>query len=86
MVAMASTAPALARCPFKACPVRYRGGSDRPCAEHDDSNATRFAASELGIDLGGLRDLAEQTPGQRDDSNGNRDGNGDGGRRADSRP
>jgi hypothetical protein len=46
-----ANAARLARCPFKACPVRYRTGSDRLCAEHDDRNAVRLAAESLGIDL-----------------------------------
>jgi hypothetical protein len=29
-----TTAPPLARCPAKGCPVRYRGGPDRPCPMH----------------------------------------------------
>lgn len=39
----------LPRCPFKACPVRYRDGDDRPCTEH---------ASEQGIWTGRLEEFA----------------------------
>jgi hypothetical protein len=38
----------LPRCPFPGCPIRYRGGSDRECAEH--ANETIRAAADLGID------------------------------------
>jgi hypothetical protein len=39
----------LPRCPFPGCPVRYRGGPNRECPEHQ--NETIAAAAELGIDL-----------------------------------
>jgi hypothetical protein len=54
-----TTAAPLARCPVKACPVRYATGRDRACAEHGaDDDAVFRAAMELGI---------EQTPGDRGD-------------------
>ena len=36
------------RCPVRACPVRYRGGPDRLCAEHqaDDSTVTAAGLSQ----------------------------------------
>jgi hypothetical protein len=36
--------PRLPRCPYPACPVRYRrGGEDRVCADHaDDTGAAAF--------------------------------------------
>jgi hypothetical protein len=39
----------LPRCPFPGCPIRYRGGPDRECPEHQ--NETIQAAADLGIDL-----------------------------------
>ena len=41
------------RCPVKACPVRWRDGADRRCADHADDDGARLAAAalELGIDL-----------------------------------
>jgi hypothetical protein len=38
------TAPALARCTTPACPVRYRGGADRPCVDHRDDPAPALDA------------------------------------------
>ena len=65
-----ATTTALARCPFKACPVRYRGGPDRLCAEHQHGDGDiATAAASLGISI-------DATPGS------DRDGDGDGGRRA----
>lgn len=28
----------LPRCPFPGCPIRYRGGPDRPCPDHQADN------------------------------------------------
>lgn len=49
---MPTTAPALARCTERACPVRFASGADRPCRDHQASGdvndvATRMA--ELGL-------------------------------------
>ncbi len=54
-----TTLAPLPRCPFKGCPVRYRGGPDRLCAEHQHGGGDLLAAArELGIEL---------APGDRDD-------------------
>jgi hypothetical protein len=44
----------LPRCPFRGCPIRYRGGPDRPCPAHQagrrlDGIAERMA--EYAIQL-----------------------------------
>jgi hypothetical protein len=40
------------RCPFRGCPVRYRGGPDRPCPEHQHADPyAAFAAQSAGINL-----------------------------------
>jgi hypothetical protein len=39
----------------------------RACPGHDQDAALHTAAQSLGIDLGALRELAEQAPGQRRD-------------------
>jgi hypothetical protein len=39
----------LPRCPFPGCPIRYRGGPNRECPEHQ--NEVLHAAADLGIDL-----------------------------------
>ena len=71
---MATLAP-LARCPAKACPVRYTtpGSTDHLCAEHShDDWAVHVAARELGVDLG---ELASTAPGAADPGRmGTRDG------------
>jgi hypothetical protein len=43
----------LPRCTTKSCPVRYRGGPDRPCPAHQDDGDGDIAsaAASLGIDL-----------------------------------
>ena len=41
----------LARCPAKACPVRYATGPDRDCGGHDQDGDVAAAALSLGIDL-----------------------------------
>jgi len=33
-----TTTATLPRCPHKGCPIRYRGGPDRPCREHRPDN------------------------------------------------
>jgi hypothetical protein len=69
MIGTVAITAALARCPFKACPVRYRGGPDRLCAEHQDGGGgIRAAAASLGIDL-------SKAPGDYDGGH-----DGDGGR------
>jgi hypothetical protein len=54
----------LPRCSFPGCPVRYRGGPDRPCPQHQDDSGVHQAAAELGIDLGAM---TETVPDKRDD-------------------
>lgn len=48
---MTAAAP---RCPVPACPVRYRGGPDRPCPEHQaDAADLHQLAAELLAAPGG---------------------------------
>jgi hypothetical protein len=79
MASMATTAR-LARCPAKACPVRYRGGPDRLCAEHQHGDRDMAsAAAQLGIDMAAL---ASERPGDRgSDRDSSDDGNVTDGRR-----
>jgi len=35
------------RCTARACPVRYRDGADRPCAEHRRPDGSRELAAEF---------------------------------------
>jgi len=44
-VTVTTTAAPLARCPARACPVRYRDGSDRLCRDHDTSDVAAVLAA-----------------------------------------
>jgi hypothetical protein len=54
---------ALPRCPARACPVRYHGGSDRLCSDHQDSHHTGSVADRIE-DLTGIM----AAPGETDAS------------------
>jgi hypothetical protein len=59
----ATATATLPRCPFRGCIVRYRDGTDRPCAEHrndSDGLAARLAEYEALA--------AAPAPGDRDDA------------------
>ena len=66
MAAQSRPGRTLARCLFKACPVRFASGKDRMCAEHGADDGALFRAmAELGI---------ERVPGDRSDGPGAADG------------
>jgi hypothetical protein len=48
----------LARCTARSCPVRYRSGPDRACADHRGQAAAITAtAEELGVDLAAIPEM-----------------------------
>ena len=49
------------RCPEPGCPVRYRGGPDRPCADHqDDRDDVHAHAAAYGALLSAGRGVTGQ--------------------------
>jgi hypothetical protein len=63
----------LPRCPFRGCPIRYRGGPDRPCPAH-----------QAGDGIDGIAERMAQFAIQLEDGDG--DGDGDGASRIVVRP
>lgn len=62
---LAMTSP---RCTERSCPVRYRGGPDRPCPQHEDGHGDSFD------DLGQRMSDFMAAPGDRGDGGGAADG------------